>query len=77
MQWHRDHDFAAVAEVVFVVHPMRWQRLAGCASQGAKMTQFVMWVIWLFMTVAVIVWAAVFLLIIRILGEMMWLRFCK
>ena len=41
------------------------------------MIDLVMWVIWLFMTVAVIVWAAVFLLIIRILGEMMWLRFCK
>ena len=36
------------------------------------MTQFVMWVIWLFMTVAVIVWAAVFLLVIRIMGEIIW-----
>ena len=41
------------------------------------MIDLVMWVIWLFITVAAIVWAAVFLLIIRILGEMMWLRFRK
>lgn len=39
------------------------------------MTQFVMWVIWLFMTVAVIVWAAVFLLVIRIMGEIIWQKF--
>jgi len=38
-------------------------------------TQFVMWVIWLFMTVAVIVWAAVFLLVIRIMGEIIWQKF--
>jgi riboflavin transporter FmnP len=54
---------------------MRWQRLAGCARQGAKMTQFVMWVIWLFMLVAAIVWAAVFLLVIRIFGEIIWRKF--
>jgi len=58
-----------------VVHPMRWQRLAGCARQGAKMTQFVMWVIWLFMLVAAIVWAAVFLLVIRIISEIIWRKF--
>jgi hypothetical protein len=34
-----------------------------------------MWVIWLFMTVAVIVWAAVFLLVIRIMGEIIWQKF--
>lgn len=39
------------------------------------MTQFVMWVIWVFMTVAVIVWAAVFLLVIRIMGEIIWQNF--
>jgi len=38
-------------------------------------TQFVMWVIWVFMTVAVIVWAAVFLLVIRIMGEIIWQNF--
>ena len=75
MQWHRDHDFAAVAQVVPVVHPMRWQGLAGCGRQGTKMTEFVMWVIWLFMLVAAIVWAAVFLLVIRIMGEIIWRKF--
>lgn len=41
------------------------------------MIDLVMWVIWFGMTIAAIVWAAVFLLIICILGEMMWLRFRK
>jgi len=38
-------------------------------------TQFVMWTIWLFMTIAVIVWAAVFFLVIRIIGEIIWQKF--
>jgi hypothetical protein len=54
---------------------MRWQGLAGCGRQGTKMTEFVMWVIWLFMLVAAIVWAAVFLLVIRIMGEIIWRKF--
>jgi hypothetical protein len=37
----------------------------------------VMWIVWLFVTVCAIVWAAVFLLVFRILCEMMWLRFRK
>jgi len=36
------------------------------------MTQFVMWTIWLFMTIAAIVWLAVFLLVVRIIGEIIW-----
>jgi len=35
-------------------------------------TQFVMWTIWLFMTIAAIVWLTVFLLVVRIIGEIIW-----
>jgi hypothetical protein len=34
-----------------------------------------MWTIWLFMTIAVIVWGAVFFLVIRIISEIIWQKF--
>ena len=38
MQWHRDHDFAAVAQVVQLVRPVLRYWLACCPAAGGNVT---------------------------------------